>query len=128
MLKRLLPATAALMALSLLAACGNEADNDEAVDPATSSSTESPERSMTRRVAGTGPIPITRGSTPATALATMRAMGSSPSCFSAGSETIISAQAPSLMRHDMRVVVGQDPVDSPLSAGGCRAAEGVKGA
>lgn len=44
MLKRLLPATAALLALSLLAACGNEADNDEAVDPATgaSSQTESP--------------------------------------------------------------------------------------
>lgn len=38
MLKRLLAATAALMALSLLAACGNEADNDEAVDPSTSAS------------------------------------------------------------------------------------------
>jgi peptidyl-prolyl cis-trans isomerase B (cyclophilin B) len=39
MLKRLLPATAALLALSLLAACGNEADNDEAVDPSTGAST-----------------------------------------------------------------------------------------
>jgi peptidyl-prolyl cis-trans isomerase B (cyclophilin B) len=38
MLKRLLPATAALMTLSLLAACGNEADNDEAVDPSASAS------------------------------------------------------------------------------------------
>ncbi|KRF32383.1 peptidylprolyl isomerase [Nocardioides sp. Soil805] len=44
MLKRLLPATAALLALSLLAACGNEADNDEAVDSSTGASTpaESP--------------------------------------------------------------------------------------
>lgn len=41
MLKRLLPATAALLALSLLAACGNEADNDEAVDPSTGASSES---------------------------------------------------------------------------------------
>jgi peptidyl-prolyl cis-trans isomerase B (cyclophilin B) len=41
MLKRLLPATAALLALSLLAACGNEADNDEAVDPSTAESSES---------------------------------------------------------------------------------------
>jgi peptidyl-prolyl cis-trans isomerase B (cyclophilin B) len=41
MLKRLLPSTAALLALSLLAACGNEADNDEAVDPATGASTSS---------------------------------------------------------------------------------------
>jgi peptidyl-prolyl cis-trans isomerase B (cyclophilin B) len=41
MLKRLLPATAALLALSSLAACGNEADQDEAVDPATSASSES---------------------------------------------------------------------------------------
>ena len=39
MLKRLLPATAALLALSTLAACGNEADNDEAVDPSTGAST-----------------------------------------------------------------------------------------
>jgi peptidyl-prolyl cis-trans isomerase B (cyclophilin B) len=38
MLKRLLPVTAALMTLSLLAGCGNEADNDEAVDPSTSAS------------------------------------------------------------------------------------------
>lgn len=43
MLKRLLPATAALLALSTLAACGNEGD-DKAVDPATGASTpaESP--------------------------------------------------------------------------------------
>jgi peptidyl-prolyl cis-trans isomerase B (cyclophilin B) len=41
MLKRLLPATAVLLALSSsLAACGNEADSDEAVDPATSASSE----------------------------------------------------------------------------------------
>lgn len=39
MLKRLLPATAALLAFSLLAACGNEADNDEAVDSSTGAST-----------------------------------------------------------------------------------------
>ena len=39
MLKRLLPATAALLALSTLAACGNEADNDEAVDSSTGAST-----------------------------------------------------------------------------------------
>jgi peptidyl-prolyl cis-trans isomerase B (cyclophilin B) len=44
MLKRLLPATAALLALSTLAACGNEADNDEAVDSSTGATTpaESP--------------------------------------------------------------------------------------
>ncbi len=54
MLKRLLPATAALLALSTLAACGNEADNDEAVDPATgaSSQTESSTESPSEEPAG----------------------------------------------------------------------------
>jgi peptidyl-prolyl cis-trans isomerase B (cyclophilin B) len=54
MLKRLLPATAALMTLSLLAACGNEADNDEAVDPSTGASTPSEsETSSEEAAAGT---------------------------------------------------------------------------
>ena len=53
MLKRLLPATAALMALSLLAACGNEADNDEAVDPSTGESTSTETSSEEPAAVGT---------------------------------------------------------------------------
>ena len=62
MLKRLLPATAALLALSLLAACGNEADNDEAVDSTTGAST--PADSPTRR---SRPPPAPPATTPRTA-------------------------------------------------------------
>ena len=47
------------------------------------------------RVAGIGPIPITRGATPATAIATMRARGVRPFRFAASSEAIRSAHAPS---------------------------------
>jgi peptidyl-prolyl cis-trans isomerase B (cyclophilin B) len=53
MLKRLLPATAALLALSSLAACGNESDQDEAVDPTTSASSESSSASQEPAAGGT---------------------------------------------------------------------------
>jgi hypothetical protein len=52
--------------------------------------------SSSLRVAGTGPIPMIRGATPATALATMRARGSSPFFAAARSLAIRSAAAPSL--------------------------------
>jgi hypothetical protein len=56
----------------------------------------SPALARTLRVAGTGPIPMTRGATPATAAATMRARGVSPCCRAAASEATRRAQAPSL--------------------------------
>jgi hypothetical protein len=49
------------------------------------------------RTAGTGPIPITRGSTPATALPANVASGSAPSARAFSSEATTSAAAPSLM-------------------------------
>src|SRR5216684_707810 len=48
-------------------------------------------------VAGTGPIPMTRGGTPADTVPRMRARGTSPLALAAASEAMIMAQAPSLM-------------------------------
>ena len=60
------------------------------------SPTAIPARSSSLRTAGTGPIPITRGSTPATALATNAPSGSTPSARAFSSDAITSAAAPSL--------------------------------
>src|SRR5207249_5271456 len=55
-------------------------------------------RSSSFCTAGTGPMPITRGSTPATAEPTKAASGSAaPSCFTRSSLAITSAAAPSLI-------------------------------
>ncbi len=47
-------------------------------------------------VAGTGPVPITAGSTPTTAVATIRTSGFSPSSLAFSSDMISRAAAPSL--------------------------------
>ena len=56
-----------------------------------------PARSSSFRTAGTGPMPITRGSTPATALPTKAPSGSMPSACARSSLAITSAAAPSLI-------------------------------
>ena len=48
------------------------------------------------RVAGTGPMPMMRGATPAAAMPTTRAIGVRPCARAAASEATISAAAPSL--------------------------------
>ena len=48
-------------------------------------------------VAGTGPIPIILGSTPAAPIPATRAMGVSPNCFTISSEARMQTAAPSLM-------------------------------
>ena len=55
----------------------------------------SPVRSSSLRVAGAGPMPITRGGTPATAPLLIRASGASPYWATALSEATSSAAAPS---------------------------------
>ena len=55
-----------------------------------------PARSSTRRVAGTGPSPIKRGSTPAVAIATIRVRGINPCASAIFSLAMINAAAPSL--------------------------------
>ena len=47
-------------------------------------------------MAGTGPVPITHGSTPTTAVATTRTSGFKPSSFAFSSDMTSSAAAPSL--------------------------------
>ena len=59
------------------------------------SSTESRHRSMALRLAGAGPIPIIRGSTPAVAIVNKRARGVSPNLLAAASDANRRAQAPS---------------------------------
>ena len=61
------------------------------------SSTDHPARSRAMRVAGTGPIPIRWGSSPATPEATTRKPGSSPRAFAFASLVTRSAAAPSLI-------------------------------
>jgi hypothetical protein len=56
-----------------------------------------PARSSSFRTAGTGPMPITRGSTPATAEPTKAPSGSAPRPRARSSEAITSAAAPSLI-------------------------------
>src|SRR2546426_6732057 len=56
-----------------------------------------PARDRQRLEAGTGPIPMYFGSTPAEAKALMRAMGFSPSSFAFFDEARTTAAAPSLM-------------------------------
>ena len=56
-----------------------------------------PARSSAFRVEGTGPMPITAGSTPAEALATMRASGSRPSSRARSSLVTTTQAAPSLI-------------------------------
>ena len=55
-----------------------------------------PARSSAFCVAGTGPVPITAGSTPTTAVATTRTSGLSPSDSARSSDMMSSAAAPSL--------------------------------
>ena len=56
-------------------------------------------------VAGTGPMPITRGGTPATADATTRARGVRPCRAPPASEATMSAAAPSLMPDALPAVI-----------------------
>ena len=68
------------------------------------SSSVSPAFSSTLRTAGTGPMPMTRGSTPTMAWATMRAIGLTPSSFTF-SPLISSRAAPASLRpHELPAV------------------------
>ena len=62
-----------------------------------SSPGSTPVRASSLRTAGTGPMPITRGSTPAAALPTNAPSGSAPSARAFSSDAITSAAAPSLI-------------------------------
>src|SRR5262245_15423645 len=55
-----------------------------------------PSRSMSLRVAGTGPMPMMRGGTPADAMPSTRARAFRPCAFTASAEARIMAAAPSL--------------------------------
>ncbi len=79
------------------------------------SPTERPARSSALREAGIGPRPIVAGSTPATALATRRAIGRRPSSAARDSEVTRSAAAPSLMPLLLPAVT--EPEASRLKAG-----------
>jgi hypothetical protein len=63
-----------------------------------------PARSSTFRTAGTGAMPMTRGSTPATALATKRPSGWMPSSTAFSSLATTSAAAPSLIPLELPAV------------------------
>src|SRR5882757_2253732 len=63
-----------------------------------------PSRASSFWVAGTGPIPMTRGGTPADTAARMRARGTRPLALAAASEATIMAQAPSLMPEELPAV------------------------
>ena len=63
-----------------------------------------PVRASSLRTAGIGPMPITRGSTPATALPAKAASGSTPSARARSSLAITSAAAPSLMPLELPAV------------------------
>ena len=56
-----------------------------------------PARSRALRLAGTGPMPMTAGSTPATAVETMRASGRRPRLPAVFASASSTAEAPSLM-------------------------------
>ncbi len=68
------------------------------------SATESPRRASSFLVAGTGPSPMQLGSTPATAVPTMRASGVSRCALTAAALATPSAAAPSLMPLELPAV------------------------
>src|SRR6185312_6666968 len=72
-----------------------------------------PARASAFRTAGTGPIPITEGSTPATAEEMIRAIGLRPSSLIASPLTTVIAAAPSLIPLDEAAVT----VPSATNAG-----------
>src|SRR2546430_915630 len=70
---------------------------------------DSPARASALRVAGTGPIPISRGSTPAEAEATIRASGVSPSSRAFAPEATSTAAAPSFNDEELPAVTDPPP-------------------
>ena len=82
-------------------------------------SSDRPARASTLLVAGTGPIPMIRGSTPAAALATTRARGARPISRAPRSEASRSAAAPSLRPDEFPAVT--EPAPSERKAGLSRA-------
>jgi hypothetical protein len=74
-----------------------------------------PVSSSTFRVAGAGPIPMTRGATPAVAMPTMRARGTRPCRAAARSLASSSAQAPSLTPEALPAVIVPSGLTTPLS-------------
>ena len=74
-----------------------------------------PDRASTLRIAGAGPKPMIRGATPATAAATMRALGCKPYCLTAASEASSNAQAPSLTPDALPAVTVPSGRTMPLS-------------
>ncbi|MNN52565.1 hypothetical protein D3C81_1672740 [compost metagenome] len=66
-------------------------------------------------VAGAGPMPITRGATPAVAMPTMRARGVRPCCFRPASLASSSAQAPSFTPEALPAVTVPSARTTPRS-------------
>src|ERR1035438_367247 len=64
-----------------------------------------PVRSSSRFTAGTGPMPMTRGATPALAMEMIRAMGTRSYRATASSEAISNAAAPSLTPEELPAVI-----------------------
>ena len=79
------------------------------------SSMVSPARASAFCDAGTGPMPIVRGSTPATAVETMRAIGVNPCALAPSSEQTNNAAAPSLSPDELPAVT--EPLPSVRNAG-----------
>ncbi len=76
---------------------------------------DSPARSRALWTAGTGPMPISSGLTPATAIARILAIGFKPRSFALSSDMISSATAPTLIGELFPAVT--DP-PAGLNAGG----------
>ena len=69
------------------------------------SSSFRPARSSALCVAGTGPMPMTEGSTPATAMERMRTLGFKPSSLARSSLMINTAEAPTLSGLEFPAVI-----------------------
>ena len=84
------------------------------------SSTSSPVRSQSLRIAGTGPMPMMRGSTPALAQPRIRARGDSLRVRAASLDASTSAAPPSVMPDELPAVMMPGPSTSPNTGGSFR--------
>lgn len=78
-----------------------------------------PDNASTLRVAGAGPMPITRGGTPAVAMARMRARGVRPCLSAAASDASNNAHAPSLTPDALPAVTVPSGRTTHLSLANC---------
>ena len=83
------------------------------------SSMRSPAMPSAFWVAGTGPMPITRGGTPAAAMATIRAIGVNPCASRPLADASNSAAAPSLTPDALPAVTVMPSPLTPLRAASC---------